>query len=170
MGRMSDSSSNVLRDALGNGFGYNVHANYYGAHVGIGKVFRYNGGKGLDVYGKFFYTKRNGVDFTAAGQQYNLDSVASSILRIGAKYGTTDKKWNWYGGLAYEYEFDGEAGGRVNGAAVRSASIKGSSARGEIGMRMNATKTNPWQADISLYGYAGKHRGFGGNITVAYMF
>lgn len=49
-------------------------------------------------------------------------------------------------------------------------STAGGSGRAEIGMRMNATKTNPWQADISLYGYAGKHRGFGGNISVAYMF
>ena len=170
LGRMSNSASNVLRDAAGNGFGYDVHATYYGAHVGVGKIFRYNGGRSLDVYGKFFYTKRNGVNFTAAAQQYDLDSVASSILRIGARYGTTDRKWNWYGGLAYEYEFDGEAKGTVNGAAVRAASIKGGSGRAEIGMRMNATKTNPWQADISLYGYAGKHRGFGGNISVAYMF
>ena len=105
-----------------------------------------------------------------AVQHYNLDSVKSSILRIGARYGTTDKKWNWYGGLAYEYEFDGEAEGVVNGVAIRTASIKGSSVRGEIGLRMNATDKNPWQTDISLYGYGGKHRGFGGNVNVAYMF
>jgi hypothetical protein len=42
--------------------------------------------------------------------------------------------------------------------------------RGEFGMRMNATKDNPWQADISIYGYGGKHRGFGGNVSVAYTF
>ena len=42
--------------------------------------------------------------------------------------------------------------------------------RAEFGMRMNATKTNPWQTDISIYGYGGKHRGFGGNVNVAYMF
>ena len=52
----------------------------------------------------------------------------------------------------------------------RSASIKGSSVRGEFGMRMSATKDNPWQADISIYGYGGKHRGFGGNVSVAYTF
>ena len=85
-----------------------------------------------------------------AVQHYNLDSVSSSVLRIGARYGTTDKKWNWYGGLAYEYEFDGEAEGVVNGVAIRAASIKGSSVRGEVGLRMNATKTNPWQMDISI--------------------
>ena len=169
LGRLSENSSDIMRDGLGNTYGYDVHANYYGAHVGVGKIFRYNGGRSLDVYGKYFYTKRNGVEFDAV-QHYNLDSVSSSVLRVGARYGTTDKKWNWYGGLAYEYEFDGEAKGVVNGVAIRAASIKGSSVRGEIGMRMNATKTNPWQTDISIYGYGGKHRGFGGNVNVAYMF
>ena len=168
-GRMSDSANDLLRDGAGNAYGYDVHANYFGAHAGIGKIFRYKGGKSLDVYGKYFYTKRDGVEFDAK-QHYNLDSVKSSLLRIGARYGTTDKKWNWYGGLAYEYEFDGEATGTVKDTAIRAASIKGSSVRGEIGMRMNATKTNPWQMDISLYGYGGKHRGFGGNVNVAYTF
>ena len=169
LGRLNESSSDIMRDGLGNKYGYDVHANYFGAHVGVGKIFRYKGGKSLDVYGKFFYTKRDGVEFDAV-QHYKLDSVKSSVLRIGARYGTTDKKWNWYGGLAYEYEFDGEAKGSVNGTAIRAASIKGSSVRGEIGLRMNATKTNPWQMDISLYGYGVKHRGIGGNVNVAYMF
>ena len=170
LGRLSDTASNLLRDAAGNGYGYDVHANYFGAHVGIGKIIHYKGGKSLDVYGKYFYTKRDGVDFTSGGNNYSLDSVASSVLRVGARYGTTDKKWNWYGGLAYEYEFDGKSEGTVDGVGIRAASVKGGSVRGEIGMRMNATKTNPWQTDISIYGYGGKHRGFGGSVNVAYMF
>jgi hypothetical protein len=169
LGRVSDSANDLLRDGAGNAYGYDIHATYYGAHVGLGKVFNYKGGKSLDVYGKFFYTKRDGAEFDAK-QHYNLDSVNSSVLRIGARYGTTDKKWNWYGGLAYEYEFDGEAKGTVNGTEIRAASIKGSSVRGEFGMRMDATKDNPWRTDISIYGYGGKHRGFGGNVNVAYTF
>lgn len=170
MGRLSDSANNLLWDAAGNGYGYNVHANYFGAHVGIGKIINYKGGKSLDVYGKYFYTKRGGVDFEAGGNNYNLDSVASSILRIGTRYGTTDKKWNWYGGLAYEYEFDGKSTGRADGAPIRAASIRGSSVRAEVGLRLEATKTSPWRADINLAGFAGKHRGISGNIAVAYVF
>ncbi len=170
LGRLSDTANNLLRDAAGNGYGYDVHANYFGAHVGIGKIIHYKGGKSLDVYGKYFYTKRDGVDFASGGNNYSLDSVASSVLRVGARYGTTDKKWNWYGGLAYEYEFDGKSEGTVDGVGIRAASIKGGSVRGEIGLRMSATKTNPWQTDISIYGYGGKHRGFGGSVNVAYMF
>ena len=35
LGRMSDNASNMLHDAAGRGYGYDVHAGYYGAHVGI---------------------------------------------------------------------------------------------------------------------------------------
>ena len=169
-GRMSDTASDILHDAAGNGYGYNVHTNYFGVHLGLGKVFWYNSGHSLDVYGKYFYTKRNGVSFEAGTDHYDLDSVASSILRIGARYGSMDKKWNWYGCLAYEYEFDGEANGTVNDTAIRAANVKGGSVRGEIGLRIDATTDNPWKADIAVYGYGGKHRGFGGNVTVAYTF
>ncbi|MBQ6743887.1 MAG: hypothetical protein IJR05_03920 [Acidaminococcaceae bacterium] len=170
MGRISDSASNMLRDGEGNQYGYNVHANYYGGHIGIGKLFEVKKNRELDVYGKFFYTRRNGVSFNAAGR-YDLDAVNSSLLRVGARYGSTDKKWNWYGGLAYEYQFDGESGGMLNGnTPIRAASIKGGSVRGEIGLRMDATETNPWKVDFSIYGYGGKHRGIGGSVNVAYMF
>jgi hypothetical protein len=174
LGRMSDSAKNMLTDNLGNSYGYNVHANYFGGHIGVGKIFKVKGNHDLDVYGKFFYTRRNGVNFDAGVNHYDLDSVASSLLRVGARYGSNDKKWNWYGGLAYEYEFDGESTGTVStgavSAAIRSASIKGSSVRGELGVRMEATKTNPWKADIGIYAYGGRHRGFGGTVTVMYMF
>ncbi len=32
------------------------------------------------------------------------------------------------------------------------------------------TVSIPAQADIGLYGYGGKHRGFGGSVNVAYTF
>ena len=165
LGRMSDSASNMLTDRLGNSYGYDVHANYVGGHVGFGKIYKVQKTKDLDVYGKFFYTRRNGVDFDAGGNHYSLDSVNSRLLRVGARYGSNDRKWNWYGGLAYEYEFGGESKGTVDGLAIKGASV-----RGEIGMRMEATKTNPWKVDIGIFGYGGKHRGFGGSVNVAYMF
>ncbi|MBQ5345067.1 MAG: autotransporter outer membrane beta-barrel domain-containing protein, partial [Acidaminococcaceae bacterium] len=174
LGRMSDTASDILHDVADNRYGYDVHANYFGAHVGIGQVTNYRNGRRLDVYGKYFYTRREGVSFDAGADHYDLDSVSSSLLRIGARYGTTVKRWNWYGGLAFEYEFDGKSEGTVssggNSAAIRAASVKGGSVRGEIGLRMDATKDNPWKADIAIYGYGGKHQGFGGNVTVAYTF
>ena len=85
-------------------------------------------------------------------------------------YGSAPATAAWTKSGTGEYEFDGEAAGRADGAPIRAASIKGSSVRGEVGLRMDATKTNPWQVDISLIGYVGKHRGISGNVSVAYTF
>ena len=169
LGRMHDSASDILRDALGGSYGYNIHANYYGGHVGVGKFYRFRGGRSLDVYGKFFVTKRDGVSFDAGGH-YDLDSVTSNILRIGARYSSTGARWNWYGGLALEHEFDGKAEGTADGARIRSASIKGTSLMAELGLHMEPSETSPWQADIGLTGHAGKHKGIGGTVSVAYRF
>ncbi|MBQ2594891.1 MAG: hypothetical protein II567_16620, partial [Candidatus Riflebacteria bacterium] len=64
----------------------------------------------------------------------------------------------------------GESTGSVNGMAIRSASIKGGTIRGDFGFRREATKTNPWKTDISLYGFTGKRNGFGGSVAVEYQF
>ena len=55
-------------EATGRSYGNDVHANYIGGHVGLGKVFTYNNGRTLDVYGKYFHMKRDGVSFEAGGQ------------------------------------------------------------------------------------------------------
>ena len=91
-------------------------------------------------------------------------------MRAGFRLASTDRKWNRYGGIAYDHEFGGESTGSVHGMAIRSASIKGGTIRGEFGFRREATKTNPWKTDISLYGFTGKRQGFGGNIAFEYHF
>ncbi len=170
LGRLSNDAKNILHDGAGRGYGYDKHTTYYGAHLGVGKVFEVDKGRSLDVYGKYFYTNYDGMNFTASGDRYKLDDVTSSVIRTGLRYASTDQRWNWYGGLAYEYEFDGEAKGKVNGDSVKSADLQGSSLRGEFGLKMDSTDTCPWKADIGVYGYTGKHRGVGGSVTVGYSF
>ena len=77
-------------------------------------------GNTLDVYGKFYHNHRNGVSFNAGGH-YDLDAVNSDVLRIGARYMMKREKWNFYGGVAYEHEFDGMANGTVDGHAIRGS-------------------------------------------------
>ena len=96
--------------------------------------------------------------------------MTSRLLRIGARYSSTGAKWNWYGGLAIEHEFDGEAAGTADGARIRSASMRGTSLFGELGLRMEPTETSPWSLDIGLTGHAGKHKGIGGSVAIGYLF
>jgi hypothetical protein len=170
LGRMEDDASNILHDGNGNAYGYDKKTKYKGAHFGFGKKYKEDENTELEIFGKFFYNQREGFNFAAGADQYSIDDVRSRVLRAGFRLASTDKKWNRYGGIAYDHEFGGESRGTVNGTAIRSASIKGGTLRGEFGIRREATKTNPWKTDISLYGFTGKRQGFGGNIAVEYQF
>ena len=170
MGNMKDKTSNILHDGAANAYGYDTNAKYRGGHFGIGKICREEGGTKLEIYGKYFYNQREGINFAAGADQYSLDEVRSRVLRAGFRYSTSDKKWNRYGGVAFDREFGGKANGTVNGTAIRSASIKGGTLRGEFGYCREATKTNPWKTDISLFGFTGKRNGFGGSVAVEYHF
>ena len=170
MGNMEDNSSSILHDGAGNAYGYSIKAKYRGGHIGFGKICKEDDNTKLDIYGKYYYNQREGINFAAGADQYSLDEVRSRVLRAGFRLSSTDKKWNRYGGLAYDYEFGGKSSGEVNGNAVRAASIKGGTLRGEFGYCREATKTNPWKTDISLYGFTGKRRGFGGSVAFEYHF
>ena len=170
MGNMKDKASSLLHDGAGNAYGYDTSAKYRGGHFGIGKICREEDGTKLEIFGKYFYNEREGINFAAGADQYKLDEVRSRVLRAGFRLSSTDKKWNHYGGVAYDHEFGGKANGTVNGTPVRAASIKGGTLRGEFGYCREATKTNPWKTDISLYGFTGKRNGFGGSVAVEYHF
>ncbi len=169
-GRSHDSATGILHDVLGNSYGYNVHANYYGGYLGVGKVYRLGEDRSLDVYGKFFSNHRQGVSFDAGGR-YDLDSLHSNILRVGAEYRAgMGKKGSWHAGLAYEHEFSGEATGRADGAAIRSASTRGGSVRANLGISMKPSENSPWTIDLGVTGHAGKRRGLSGGIFLSCKF
>jgi outer membrane autotransporter protein len=169
-GTVHDDASSVLRDAAGNAYGYDTNTGYWGAHIGAGKEILLANGNTLDVYGKFFYNRRNGVSFTANKSNFDLDAVTSEVLRVGARYTMKREKWNFYGGLAYEHELDGKATGTVNNLTIRSADIGGGSFRGELGATMQPGENSPWSLDLNVAGFAGKKQGVTGGVSVSFMF
>ena len=169
VGSVHDDARNVLRDDKGVPYSYETNAPYMGFHLGVGKEIAVAGGNAVDVYGKYFYNRRNSVSFDAGGH-YDLDAVTSSVLRVGARYIMKRNKWNFYAGAAYEHEFDGKAGGTADGVAIRGADTSGASFRGELGATMKPGENSPWSLDLNVAGFAGKKQGFTGGVSVAFMF
>lgn len=165
-GRVKNEADGVFHDASGNRYNLKTDSNYNAFHLGVGKVLEENGNDSLDVYGKYFHTHVNGDSFDAGGH-YDLDSVDSDLLRIGARYNMKRGLWNHYVGLAYEYEFDGEADGTADGAHIERADIGGSSARLEIG---TAVDTGKWTIGFNADAYMGQHRGYDGYISAGLKF
>lgn len=165
-GRLDNEARHVLYDGNGKGYDYDTNSRYNAFHVGFGRTYDRGSSNTLELYGRYFYTHINGDDYEAGGH-YHLDSADSSLLRIGGRWNHRSSLMQYYAGAAYEYEFDGKAAGLADGAPIRNADIRGSSVRFELGAKY--TK-GPWVLDFGGHGYAGKHRGVGGNINIAYRF
>lgn len=186
-GRIKNSASDVLHDAVGRACSYETQANYWGGHLGFGHIFdltdetasESRGGtqraaRDLDVYGKYFHTHMGSDSFMADEVKYDLDSVDSDLLRIGVRVNNRSGRNNFFYGLAWDYEFDGESKGTVSAAGlsapIRRADAGGSSAMLELGWKQEATKESPWDLRLTMRGFAGEHRGLGGNVYIGYHF
>ena len=167
-GRMkSDYTGNIA----GVDTSYDVSHPYYGFHLGLGRVTKLKGGSSVDTYLKYFYAHQNDADATlATGETYKFDDVNSSRLRLGVRYTKGDNPENQvYAGIAWEYEFDGDARASYQGMDTPSPSLKGSSGVLELGARF-APKDSNVSYELNLNGWAGKRRGVSGGVSVNWAF
>lgn len=169
-GRAKNEVDNVL--ACGSSrYGFKTENAYYGAHIGIGKIIKLDNGKAWDVYGKYFHTHHEGDSVKIANDVFDFDSVDSDKLRIGARFSEQQgEKLTSYYGLAWEYEFSGDAGGTANHYAMYTPSLEGSTVIGEVGFRYIPNKASPWYFDANIKGYAGMQEGFTGSVQAVYSF
>lgn len=142
---------------------YDAHNAYYGAHVGFGKVQSYRNNYKGNMYAKVFYNHQNGASATlngvGLGETYKFDSVNSLRTRLGYRM-TRDLAHgsSWYAGLAYEYEFLGDANATVKGLSTLTPSLGGASGLVETGYTYG-TANDSFGAGINLEGWFGKKRG-----------
>ena len=174
-GRMdADYASNDLGTA-GVHSSYDSSSAYYGVHLGIGKVTELNDTTKADVYAKLLYTHQNSDSVTLQGEgngeEYDFDAVDSTRARVGARVSKTySERGTGYVGLAYEYEFDGEARATVLGFSTPSPSIQGSSGLLELGYILQPKGVNDPTINIGLQGWGGKKQGVTGNVNFVWKF
>ena len=170
-GMLKSDMDNALRDGAGNYYGYESESAYYGAHIGIGKIISLSESSDLDVYGKFFHTYTEGDSFKVANDEFEFDSINSDRLRIGARITSNkENKFSTYYGLAYEYEFNGDADMTAQGLKAPTQSLQGSSVMAEVGFNYQPTPTSPWSFDLNMRGYAGERQGGSFNVQATYTF
>ena len=170
-GMLKSDMDNALRDGAGNFYGYESESAYYGAHLGIGKIISLSDSSDLDVYGKFFHTYTEGDSFKVANDEFEFDSINSDRLRIGARITSNkENKFSTYYGLAYEYEFNGDADMTAQRLKAPTQSLQGSSVMAEIGFNYQPTPTSPWSFDLNMRGYAGERQGGSFNVQATYTF
>ena len=171
-GVLKSEMDSALKDGTGNTYGYDSDTTYYGAHIGIGKVISLNESSDIDVYGKFFHTYNDGDSVTIGnGNKYEFDSITSDRLRLGARITTNkENKFSTYYGLAYEYEFNGDADMKVGKLNAETQSLQGSSYMAEIGLNYQPSPDSPWSFDLNMRGYTGERQGESFNVQATYSF
>jgi outer membrane autotransporter protein len=154
------------------GANYDTTNAYWGAHGGLGAKLALTDAGLLDLYGKLFWTRTDSdsVSNSARNDRIEFDAVDSLRTRLGGRYthgyanGT-----KLYVGAAWEHEFDGEAGGRVNDIRITNPpSLKGSSAFAEAGVSLAPGEN--YSIDLGLFGVAGQQRGLGGTVGLKLEF
>ena len=139
---------------------YDSSSSYYGAHIGIGRVSKLNDTVKADIYAKLLYTHQSGDSVTLGGagngEVYDFDAVNSTRARLGARLSKENgERGTYYAGLAYEYEFGGEAKTTVKGLSTPALSIKGSSGMLELGYIIQNKDVNVPAVYIGLQGWHG---------------
>lgn len=149
---------------------YDTDANYWGAHLGLGKVFQINDKNSIDTYCKFFYTNLGSSSANISVNNVEFDAVKSKRSRLGFRFNhaTSDVR-SIYAGLAWQHEFDGSACATVDGYSTPSPSIKGNSMMVELGVNV-APKFSPVSFDLGVSGWAGKQKGYSLNANMLWSF
>lgn len=150
---------------------YDTTNTYYGMQVGVGKDFHVRAADTVSAYVRYAYSHTAGASaHLSSGETYDFDAVNSHRLRIGTRYthGAT-ARGQFYAGLAWEYEFDGDARATSQGDSAPSPSLKGSSALLELGYRF-APQGSRMSYDLNLNGWQGKRRGVTGGVSVKWAF
>ena len=155
---------------------YDSSATYFAAHLGAGMLRDIGHDNTLDYYGKYFYSHtggdsttiyRNGEDF----DRVDFDGVNSNRIRLGARVThALNERNKIYGGLAYQYEFSGEARATYRQGSAPSPSMKGSSGMIELGWQVKPGSKSPMTIDLGVTGWVGKQRGITANVQANWTF
>ena len=140
---------------------YDTASNYFGLHLGVGKIVNLDKKNKLDIYGKLFYTKQAGDDVKlSTGAVYNFEAIDSVRTRLGAHWtAELAKNSNLYVGLAWDHEFDSKARATYKGFSTPTPSMKGDSCLLELGWQVKPKETSPLSINLNLTGWCGKQKG-----------
>lgn len=141
---------------------------YIGLQGGIGYMFdAWQDGK-VDVYGKVQWTHMGSDSFTTnIGERVRFDSSDSIRSRLGVRLSHNFMpNLKGYIGGAWEYEFDGEQSGNVDGVRIPDIDTKGHTGIGEIGV--SYMPTSDITLGLAAHGSVGTRDSVGGTARFSW--
>ena len=144
---------------------------YYGATVGIVESPLLD----WELFTNVQFLRKMADSVTdSLGQNIHYKAVQSLALKAGTNYQFSQVNWGGIVpslGVSGLYEFDGKSKLEVEDLDDSTASLKGMSARAEAGLFYQGQETMfPMSSQLTVFGQAGKRRGFGGEINITFQF
>ena len=171
-GRMSGDFKGLIE---GYQASYDSDANYIGAMLGLGKIVPAGKNVTYDYYGKVFWNHLASdtaqVHSALGTANYHFDTIDSYRTRLGLRWTRhLNQAQSFYAGLAWDYEWKGDAHAQYRTFDTPSPSTKGSSGLMELGWQSKIDKNHDWGADLHVTGWAGTQRGVTYSATVSRAF
>jgi outer membrane autotransporter protein len=173
--RVGYASTRFSSADLTGGFGkaeYDSSSTYYGAHLGLGYLWKYTDKNMLDLSAKYLLT-RLGSDSVklSTGDPVKFSALVSHRIRMGGRFtnALTDTI-SPYAGAYLDYEFDGKAKGTAYGYDINPSSARGSTGMVEVGFSVQPSRSRPLHLNLGIHGYVGKREGVAGSLQAKYQF
>ncbi len=167
----TDYHNSGLSTVSGKQASYDTDSLYYAAHLKAGYRWNLTDKLDFDVNASYLWSYLESEDVRIVEDNYSFDSVQSHRTRLGAELGYTgDQGYRPYIGAAWEHEFDGEAGGSVEGYRLEEADLGGSSGLVWTGVTFVPPEASALKFDAGITGYFGQRQGISGRISMRYEF
>jgi hypothetical protein len=160
------------------GFGcaqYDTASLYYGAQAGLGYVMPVHEKLALDVSTRYLWTHQNQDSVTVVNDPIDFAAIDSQRWRGALRLNyLAPSAISPYVGLAYEYEFDGQANAKAYDLyQIEAPSLKGGTGIGELGVNILRNMHNnqaSMKLNLGLQAYTGQHEGVGGTVGFRYAY
>lgn len=150
---------------------YDSTRDYYGGHIGVGKIFEITDASKIDLYTKMFVTRVGKEQIEINNERILLGKSDSVRAKVGFKF-SQDINENilWFAGLAYDREFNGKANGYnlTYSTDIISPSMKGNTGIGELGVKFKTQKG--FETNLKFEGLVGKREGIAASAEILYKF
>lgn len=156
----------------GSRLSYKNTVDYWGGHVGAGFTYAINNKNTLDTSLKYLVTSLDGADAMIEGSYVKFNKANSTRMQLGEQLRhQLSPTVMIFGGLAYDYEFNGRPRVKVDGYNIDKASTRGSTGIVELGVNVKPIpKATQLELGFVTKGYVGKHQGITGLVNLSYRF
>ncbi len=147
---------------------------YASAHIGTAYNFSVSDASTISPYTRYIVSFLGSDKVNASNvedDRYKARSTVSHTFRAGVKVQTHfAENFKFVGGIAIDETMGAKAKGRISGYDLKTLSVNGTTAVGELKLQALPSSASPWKFEVGVKGYAGKRRGIVGDASINYRF